>query len=189
MAKIVSSSFISLDGVINHMDKWHFAFVDDESDAIALEQLRSAPGGLLMGRNTYEVYASVWPGRDGEYADMINAAPKYVASTTLTDPDWVNTTVIEGNLVGEVAKLKASGGGDLLMHGYGPVAKELTRHGLLDELHLWLHPMFSGVGTIEDTLFAEGLNTRFELLDVRELDSGVILLAYNARADAAAGGN
>jgi dihydrofolate reductase len=183
MAKIVNSTFISLDGVINHMDKWHFAFVDDDSNAIALEQLRAASGGMLMGRKTYEVYASAWPGRDDEYADAINAVPKYVASTTLKDPEWANTTVIGGDIVDEVAKLKA-GAGDLLMHGYGPVAKELTRHGLLDEIHLWLHPVLAGVGGIDDMLFAEGLNRRLELLDVRQLGSGVVLVSYNAAAGA-----
>src|ERR1700757_1090981 len=107
MAKIVNSTFISLDGVINHMDKWHFAFVDEESNAIALEQLRAASGGLLMGRKTYEVYAGVWPGRDDDSATVIPASPKYVASTTLKVPEWANTTVIADDLVGEVAKLKA----------------------------------------------------------------------------------
>jgi dihydrofolate reductase len=181
MAKIVNSTFISLDGVINHMDKWHFAFVDDESNAIALEQLRAASGGLLMGRKTYEVYASVWPGRDDEYADVINAAPKWVASTTLTDPKWANTTVIAGDVVNEVARLKASGG-ELLMHGYGPVAQELTRHGLLDEIHLWIHPMLAGVGGIEDAMLAEGLNRPLKLRDVTQLASGVVLVSYNTAA-------
>lgn len=84
------------------------------------------------------------------------------------------------HLVPEVSKLKASAGGDLLMHGYGPVAKELARNGLLDEPHLWLHPMLAGIGTTQDTLLADGLNTRLELLDVRRLASGVVLLSYNA---------
>jgi dihydrofolate reductase len=179
MAKIINSTFISLDGVINHMDKWHFEFVDDESDAFALDQLRAASGGLLMGRNTYEACASVWPSRDDEYAATINAARKYVVSGSLTDPGWENTTVIAGDLVTEVGKLKESASGDRLMHGYGPIAKELARYGLLDELHLWLHPMFAGISGARDTILAEGLNTRLELLDVRQLASGVVLLSYN----------
>jgi dihydrofolate reductase len=183
MAKVINSTFISLDGVINHMDTWHFAFVDDESDAIALAQLRAASGGLLMGRKTYDVYASVGPGRDDEYSAGINAARKYVASTTLKAPEWANTTVITGDIVDEVAKLK-TGAGDLLMHGYGPVAKELARHGLLDEIHLWVHPMFAGVGGIDDTLLADGLNRRLELLGVRRLASGVVLISYDAAGGA-----
>jgi riboflavin biosynthesis pyrimidine reductase len=68
------------------------------------------------------------------------------------------------------------------MHGYGPVAKELARHGLLDEFHLWVHPMLAGVGAIEDTLLAEGLNRRLELLAVRPLSSGDVLVSYHAAA-------
>jgi len=105
MGKIVSSTFVSLDGVINHMDRWHFDFIDAESDAIALQQLKDSQG-LLMGRRTYEIYAQAWPGRDGEYADRINATAKYVASTTLQNPAWTNTTVLEGDLVEAVTKLK-----------------------------------------------------------------------------------
>ncbi len=94
MGKIVSSTFVSLDGVINHMDRWHFDFIDTESDAIALRQLQDSQA-LLMGRHTYETFAQVWPGRDGEYADRINAMAKYVASRTLHNPTWTNTTVLD----------------------------------------------------------------------------------------------
>ena len=174
MGKIVNSTFVSLDGVINHMEKWHFDFVDAESDAFALEQLQ-ASDAMLMGRHTYQIYAGAWPGRDGDYADRINAMPKYVASTTLTAPAWANTTVLGGDLVKEVAKLNDH---NVLMHGYGPVAKTLVRHGLLDELYLWVHPMLAGIGGPEDLLLAEGLNTRLALLDVKTLASGVVILAY-----------
>jgi dihydrofolate reductase len=91
MRSIVSSTFVSLDGVINHMDKWHFDYVDAESDAFALEQL-TASDAMLMGRKTYEVYASAWPNREGAYPGRINELPKYVASSTLTDPTWNNGT-------------------------------------------------------------------------------------------------
>ena len=177
MGKIVSSTFVSLDGVINHMDRWHFDFVDNESGALALEQLRDS-GALLMGRRTYDVYASAWPGRDDDYADLINAVPKYVASTTLQAPQWANTTVLDGDLPQAVAKLKQAHDGAILMHGYGPVAKTLIRHGLLDELVLWVHPMLAGVGSTDDMIFSEGLNTRLTLLDVRRFGSGVVILTY-----------
>jgi dihydrofolate reductase len=72
MGKIVNSTFVSLDGVINHMDRWHFDFVDDESDAFALQQLRDSDA-LLMGRHTYDVYANAWPGRNGDFADRMNS--------------------------------------------------------------------------------------------------------------------
>ena len=177
MGKIVNSTFVSLDGVINHMDRWHFDFIDAESDAIALRQLQDSQA-MLMGRHTYEIYAQAWPGRDGEYADRINATAKYVASRTLQDPAWANTTVLDGDLAESVTQLKRDPELNLLMHGYGPVAKTLLRRGLLDELILWVHPMLAGVGTTQDMIFTEELNTRLTLLDVRRLDSGVVLLSY-----------
>ena len=177
MGRIVSSTFVSLDGVINHMDRWHFDFIDAESDAITLRQLRDSQA-MLMGRHTYEIYAQAWPGRDGEYADRINATAKYVASSTLQNPAWANTTVLDGDLAESVTRLKQDPELNLLMHGYGPVAKTLLRHGLLDELILWVHPMLAGVGTTQDMIFTEELNTRLTLLDVQRLDSGVVLLSY-----------
>ncbi|WP_162605644.1 dihydrofolate reductase family protein [Jiangella ureilytica] len=132
---ISASAFVSLDGVVNHMEKWHYDYVDDESDALALEQLRAA-GALLMGRKTYEVYAATWPGRDGVYADAINAMPKLVASTTLGQPARANTEVLDGELVQSIRALRAEDGAPILMHGYGPVAKALLEAYLL-ELDRW----------------------------------------------------
>jgi dihydrofolate reductase len=177
MSRIVNSTFVSLDGVINHMDRWHFDFVDEESDAIALDQLRDSDA-MLMGRRTYEIYAGAWSGRDGKYADGINAITKYVVSSTMRQADWTNTTVLTGDLAEAVTELKQAHDRDILMHGYGPVAKTLVREGLLDELCLWLHPMLAGVGTADDMLFSDGLNTRFTLLEARTLESGVVLLRY-----------
>ena len=177
MGKIVSSTFISLDGVINHMDRWHFDFVDDESDAVALQQLRDSDA-LLMGRHTYDVYANVWPGRDGDYADRMNAVTKYVASTTLQAPEWANTTVLNDDLAEAVTRCKQATERTILMHGYGPVAKTLVRHGLLDELILWVHPMLAGVGTPSDLLISDGLNMRLTLTGTETLSSGVVILSY-----------
>jgi len=175
MGKIVNSTFVSLDGVVNHMDKWHFDFIDAESDAFALRQLQGSDA-LLMGRRTYDAYAGAWPGRDGDYADGINAMTKYVVSSTLTAPEWANTVVLEGDLAEAVSNLKKDQ--NILMHGYGPVAKTLVRHGLLDELYLWVHPMLAGIGGPDDVLLSEGLNARLTLLDVKALGSGVVILAY-----------
>lgn len=180
MGKIINSTFVSLDGVINHMDRWHFAFIDAETDAVALQQLQ-ASDALLLGRHTYEAYAGAWPGRDGDVADRINAMPKYVASTTLTTADWENSSILQGDLVDAVTELKRPPDRDILMHGYGPVAKTLLRHDLLDVLHLWVHPQLAGVGGPEDLLLGEGLNTRLALLDVQRLTSGVVILSYSSR--------
>ncbi|REE97196.1 dihydrofolate reductase family protein [Thermomonospora umbrina] len=176
MGRVINSTFISLDGVINHMDKWHFDFVDDETNDIAMEQLQAAES-LLMGRNTYEVYAAAWPTRDGALADRINSMRKYVVSTTLKSADWANTTVIGSDLVHRIAELRKQPG-DILMHGYGPVARTLLTNGLLDELFLWVHPHLAGVGTTDDMLWADGLDRRLHLLGSHTLKSGVITLSY-----------
>jgi len=176
VGKVINSTFVSIDGVINHMEVWHFAYVDDEPDQVALDQLRASEA-LLMGRHTYDVYASAWPERDGVYADLINAMPKYVASTTLDKADWNNTTVLKGDLVAEVAALKQRDG-DILMHGFGPVANTLMTNGLLDVLHLWVHPHFAGVGGPGDLLLKDGNSTRLELTGTQVLKSGIVLLSY-----------
>jgi dihydrofolate reductase len=176
MGKIINSTFVSIDGVINHMDVWHFDYIDEESEQIALEQLMASEF-LLMGRNTYEIYADAWPQRDGGIADKINSMPKYVVSTTLDTAAWNNTTVIKGDPVAEVAKLKQQGG-DIMMHGFGPVANRLITNGLLDVLHLWVHPHFAGVGGRGDLLLNEGNDARLELIGTRVLKSGIVLLSY-----------
>ncbi len=182
MGKIINSTFVSVDGVINHMEAWHFAYIDDEIEQIALEQIEPTEA-MLMGRNTYDVYASAWPSRDGGLADKLNSMPKYVASTTIDKADWHNTTVIKGDLVAEVAKLKQQGG-DILMHGFGPVAHTLMTNGLLDVVHLWIHPHFAGVGGPGDLLLSPGNNTRLELIGTRVLKSGVVMLSYSTAASA-----
>ena len=179
MRRIVNSTFVSLDGVINHMDRWHFDFIDEELEALALEQMR-ASDALLLGRHTYDAYASVWPGRDGELADRINAITKHVASTTMKTADWANTTIIRGDLVDAVAELKDADGANILMHGYGPVAKTLMRNGMLDELCLWVHPVLAGVGTTDDMIWSEDVHARLALDDVTTFRSGIVVLTYRA---------
>ena len=181
MRRIVNSTFVSLDGVINHMDRWHFDYISEEQEAIALDQMRDSDA-LLVGRHTYEIYASAWPGRDGELADGINAIAKYVASTTMQTADWANTTIIGGDLVDAVTNMKNEDGKNILMHGYGPVAKTLMRNGLVDELCLWVHPVLAGVGTTADMIWGEDVYARLALADVKTLASGVVMLTYRATA-------
>ena len=184
MRRTVNSTFISLDGVQNHMEHWHFDLINDELADLALEQLRAADA-MLMGRATYESYAAVWPERVGEtYADVINAMPKYVASTSLEKPGWENTSVIEGDLVEAVRGLKERDGRDILMHGWGAVASTLLANGLLDVIHLWVHPVIAGVGGPGDWLFREGQRAKLALTDSRTLKTGVIVLSYAVLNDA-----
>lgn len=181
MRPIINSTFLSLDGVMNHMDKWHFSYSNDESDQFTYEQLASCDA-MLMGRKTYEIYAATWPTRQGAYPDLINEVPKYVASTTLESPNWQNTTVLQGDLVRSGQALKDSPGKGILMHGFGPVAKSLARKGLLDELHLWLNPAFAGVGDTEDLLLTPGLNIHLQHRETRTLSNGVVVVSYAFQA-------
>jgi dihydrofolate reductase len=181
MRKIVNSTFVSLDGVINHMERWHFDFIDDELQAHALDQLRDSDA-LLLGRHTYEAYASAWPGRDGEVADRFNAMAKHLASTTMQTAEWANTTIITGDLVEAVTRLKNEDGKNILMNGYGPIAKTLMRNGLLDELCLWVHPVLVGVGTTDDMIWGEEVYARLALEDVTTLASGIVMLTYRTAA-------
>ncbi len=178
MGKFVNSTFVSADGVINHMDKWHTGYTSDQTNDLALRQLREADA-MLMGRNTYDVYAATWPERDGEYADLINAIPKYVVSTTLTDPTWNATTVV-GSF--EAAAQLKDTIGTILMHGFGPVAKGLAAAGLLDELHLWYHPVFAGAGGPDDLLLEPGLNVTFDHSATTTFDNGVVVVSLHGRA-------
>ena len=131
MRKIVNSTFISLDGVTEHLEEWHFAYLDDSGTAFATEQILTCDAAL-MGRSTYEIYAASWPTQTGPYADRMNSIRKYVATTTLDRADWTNSTILDGDLIDAVTEIKGQPGGDILMNGVGPVARTLLRHGLLD---------------------------------------------------------
>ena len=142
MRRIINSTYVSLDGVIEHPEQWQFDYLDDATNKFESDQL-FASDALLMGRRTYQSFAEAWPSQTGPFADKINTMPKYVASTTLQQADWPDTTIINGDLVQEVTKLKQQPGNDILMYGFGPVAQTLLAHGLLDEVRLWVHPSSS----------------------------------------------
>ncbi|MET8047376.1 MULTISPECIES: dihydrofolate reductase family protein [unclassified Streptosporangium] len=177
MRKVIASTYITLDGVIENPE-WTTPFFDEEATAYAGEQMRAADA-LLMGRRTYEGFATAWPQveetEDSGAAEM-NSIRKYVASTTLTDPKWNNTTVLKGDLVEEVTKLKAQDGKDILMYGYGPVAHTLLKAGLLDEARFWIHPVFAGGDTVTTPL--ADVKATLALADTRVLKSGVIIASY-----------
>ena len=174
MRRIVNSTYVTLDGITSDPQEWSLDYFDAGAAEYALDKLR-ASDALLMGRLTYEGFASAWPERSGdEFSDRMNAMAKYVASTTLTAPSWNNTRVLEGDLVEAVRALKQEDGGDVLMYGYGPVAQQLVVHGLIDELRLWVHPVLRGGGT--SSLVAPGVTGRFGEVVPRAFDSGVVVL-------------
>jgi len=132
-----------------------------------------------MGRRTYEGFAPVWPTRSADpYSDHINTMPKYVVSTTLTDPEWANTQVIDGDVVAEVRRLKEAPGKDIVQYGFGSLSRLLLEHGLLDELRLWVHPLILGAGSPSDLLFGHVPAVGFRLAEATPLSDGTVLLAY-----------
>jgi dihydrofolate reductase len=173
MRKLVESTFMSLDGVIESPQEWSPPYWDDEHAQYAYDLLFSADA-LLLGRKTYEGFAQAWPGRTGDdYSDRINSMPKYVASRTLRDPTW-NATVIDGDVAEALAKLKEEPGLNILKFGTGELDKALVEHRLVDEFHIWLFPVAVGSG---GRLF-EGIETTLGLVDTTTFGSGIVVLRY-----------
>ncbi|MFE0646969.1 dihydrofolate reductase family protein [Streptomyces sp. NPDC059534] len=176
MRKIINSTYVSLDGDIEKLDQWSFDYWSGDLERYA-HKLLFAADALLMGRETYENFAPAWSERAGSdaFADRMNAIDKYVASTTLAGGDWGDTTVIpRDGFVEAITALKERPGGDILMYGFGPVARTLLAHDLLDEVHFWVHPVIAGGGT----LAADGLLHRLKHLHTETLDTGVVVLTY-----------
>jgi dihydrofolate reductase len=179
MRKIINSTYISLDGVIQNPQDWPSSTVLDERGGAIQNDLLFACDAVLMGHHTYDGFAAVWSGRTGDpYSDRINAMTKYVVSSTLHDPEWVNSTVISGDLVAEVARLKEQPGQDIVQYGFGETTFALMAAGLLDELRLWVHPFFVGRNGPADLLFRPCDVTKFDLVDTRALKSGIVILSY-----------
>jgi dihydrofolate reductase len=179
VSKLISSTYITLDGVIENPQDWpSLGSFTDSGNQVQSDLLFSC-SAVLMGRHTYEGFVPVWPAMAGNpFADRINEMPKYVVSTTLKDPTWTNTTVIDHDVVGEVARLKEESERDIVQWGFGDVTRTLMAAGLLDELHLWIHPFFLGSGGPKDLLYRDVALTTFDLTNVNTLDSGIVILTY-----------
>lgn len=185
MRKLIVSEFLSLDGVMEDpggaedFDRggWSFKFNDPEGMKFKLDEVQEA-GALLLGRRTYEGFAAAWPGRTDEvgFAAKMNAMPKYVVSSTLTDPAWENTTVLAGDLPGAVAELKATDGEALLVAGSATLVQALAAHDLVDEYRLMVHPIVLGAGRrLFGDLPAEQI---LKVTETRTLGSGSLILVY-----------
>jgi dihydrofolate reductase len=189
MRRIINSTYISLDGVVEQPHEW--PTIERPSDERGLQiqtSLLMTCDAVLMGRRTYDGFAPVWQTRSGDpLSDRMNTIPKYVVSTTLRNPDWANTTVISGDVAGQIRELKAQPGQDIVQYGFGAVATLLMEHGLLDELRLWFHPLFVGKGTSDDLLFPKGPPTQFELTDSTILKNGMAILTYRRRSETLSG--
>ena len=184
MGKIVVTEFVSLDGVMEDpggsedfkYGGWSFEYSrGDDGDKFKLDEAMDSEA-LLLGRKTFEGFADAWPSRDGEFADKFNNMPKYVVSSTLKDPDWTNSTVIDGDLGEEVSKLKQELDGDIVVHGSPQLAQTLIEHDLVDEYRLMVFPVLLGSGA---RLFPESPDkTTLELADTKTFATGVQVHTY-----------
>jgi dihydrofolate reductase len=183
MRRIVNSTYVTLDGVIQNPQNWpSLGSFSDQGNQVQAELL-STCDAVLMGRHTYDIFAPVWTTRSGDpVSDQMSTLRKYVVSTTLKDPEWQPTTVIDHDPIGAIRTLKEREGGDIVQYGFGRLAHELMREGLLDELRLWLHPFFVGNGTTNDLLYQAGSSGQFELVSSMVLDSGIVILTYRVPA-------
>jgi dihydrofolate reductase len=183
MGTIVITEFISIDGVVEapggeeftHKD-WSFAFDrGEEGEQFKVDEALTGDA-LLIGRTTYEGFAQAWPPQTGALADKYNSMPKYVVSSTLTDPEWNNTQVITGDLVAEIAKLKDKVDGEIQVPGSIRLAQELLALDLVDEIRLMTFPVVLGTGR---RLFGAAPDkTTWTLAGTRIVGDGVTITTY-----------
>ncbi|MGQ5261196.1 dihydrofolate reductase family protein [Micromonospora sp. ZYX-F-536] len=182
MRKLINSTYITLDGVIEN-PMWTGPYFDEEAAAFAGAQTDEADA-MLMGRATYDGMSVAWPSMDesdpSTGAAYFNNVKKYVASTTLTNPTWNNTEVLQGDLVEAVRKLKAQDGKDIIQYGYGSVTAQLVKAGLVDEVRFWITPVLEGGANLTAPLTE--FKASFELIDTRVHKSGVIIASYRPKA-------
>lgn len=177
MRKLIESTFVTLDGVISDPHVWGPPYWDEEHNAYAAGLLFAADA-LLLGRETYEGFAEVWPSQPGDYADRINAMPKHVASTTLKEAGAWNGTLIEGDVATAVAELKRRPGKNILKFGTGRLDHTLIGNRLVDEFHFWIFPTVAGGG---DRLL-DGLDTtHLDLLGTTRFKSGIVVHTYGPK--------
>ncbi len=200
MRELIVSELLTLDGVMeapggepgHPHSGWAFDYMGEDVIATKLDEVLEA-GSLLLGRVTYESFASAWPDRGGDHpvvedvlagvsatvaalANRLNAMPKHVASTTLRDPAWHNTTAIDGDVPAAVARLKAQDGGPIVVNGSRTLVQALIAHDLVDVYRLTVMPVAVGSG---DRLFPETQRkTSLDLVDVRSFASGAVTQTY-----------
>jgi dihydrofolate reductase len=192
MGRVVVTEFVSLDGVIqapgdpDEFERGGWAQGGGQAgNQFKYEELMASDAQLL-GRVTYEGFARAWPNIEGtgEFGEKMNAMPRFVASTTLRDPAWTNTTVLDGNLAREVGALKQRYDGDILIAGSAQLVQSLIDLDLIDEMRLMVFPVVLGKGT---RLFGETSERKpLELVDSRGLENGVFLLTYRPPANGSA---
>jgi dihydrofolate reductase len=190
MGRIVVSDNVSLDGVVQdpagdegfRVGGWVGLIKDrPELGKLALDEALGTEA-LLLGRRSYEWFAARWPSRSGDLADRLNSLPKYVVSTTLEHPDWNNSTVLKGDVLNDVSKLKHELKGEILVPASFQLVRTLMEHDLVDELRLKIFPVVLGAG---ERLFGETNDKKaMRLVDTQTIEGDVIFLIYEPVRDA-----
>jgi dihydrofolate reductase len=189
MGRIVVTEFVSLDGVMEDpggsedfkYGGWTFEISrGDDGDKFKLDEALGADA-LLLGRTTFEGFAEAWPSREGEFADKFNNMPKYVVSSTLKDPEWNNSTVIDGDLAEAVTKIRDDHDGNVVVHGSAQLAQALLDKDLVDELRLMVFPVVLGNGK---RVFGETSDKKpLKLTSSKIVGDGVAILTYEPVRD------
>ena len=184
MGRIVVTEFISLDGAMEAPGEgedfkhagWTFNISrGEEGDKFKLDETLNSEA-LLLGRVTYQRFAAAWPSRKNEFADKLNSMPKYVVSSTLEKAEWNNSTVLRGDVVAEVSKLKQDSSGDIVVHGSAQLVQALIEHDLVDELRLMVFPVVLGTGK---RLFGDTSDKkRMRLASSKTVGDGVVILIF-----------
>ena len=186
MGKIVVTEFSSLDGVMEapggedfKYKGWSFEFDrGDDGNQFKLDETRDADA-LLLGRRTYESFAGAWPNREGEFADKFNTMPKYLVSSTINDPEWNNTTVLEGDVVEAVRKLRKEFDGVIQVPGSRQLVQDLVENDLVDQVNLMIFPVVLGTGK---RVFGEYSDKKdMRLVESKTVGDGVVVLVYERR--------
>ncbi len=197
MRKIIVSSFLSMDGVLQapggpEEDKsnqfkwggWSFHYWDDLMNNF-MSKIMSTPFDLLLGRRTYEIFAAHWPYQNDAIGEKFNRINKYVVATTPIDLSWKNSILINTDVVNELKKLKKQDGPDLFIHGSSKLIQTLLSNHLVDELHTWIFPLTLGQGK---RLFEEGTQAQeWKLTDSVVSTTGVIIASYVPGGDVKTG--
>jgi dihydrofolate reductase len=186
MGKIVISTNISLDGVVQDPDGeegfklggWFGQFGGRDLEEWAKVEFEEALGteALLLGRRSEEWFGARWSSRSGEWAERLNSLPKYVVSSTLEYPRWTNSTVLKGDVVEQVSKLKQELDGEIVVYASYQLGRTLIEHDLVDELRLFVFPVVLGAG---ERLFGEISDKKpIRLVDTKTIGHGLVLLTY-----------
>ncbi|MCC6614992.1 MAG: dihydrofolate reductase [Anaerolineae bacterium] len=184
MSKLIVSEFISLDGVIEAPETWHFPYISDDM-AAHIGAAIDATDIMLYGRVTYEAFASFWTTDEAKgegIAEKLNTAPKYVVSTTLASADWQNSTLIKTDVYDAIARLKRETQGNIGLTGSATLVRSLAQAGLVDEFQLLVHPIVVGKGKrLFENMTA---SVPLKLAGTQTFESGVVLMTYHPASPA-----